>query len=155
MTLHKPTVYLAGPVSGLTFRQANGWRAKVRLALLPDIESLNPLRGFKPPAGEEEKLGNGYKHVPMATDAAIFRRDHLDATRCSLLFANFLTAPRVSIFSIAEVAWAYDRGIPVVLAIEPDRRNTNDSLFLEQVTPFRFHTLPDAIDATREILLPS
>ena len=146
-----PRIYMAGPISGLTFDVANDWREKVRLALLPDIEAANPLRGKGSLVGYAE-LTDGYTHDPLVTDRAIFARDYQDVLRADLLFVNLLGAKRVSQGTNYEIAWAYQLRKPILVAIE-ESGNVHDHPFLRQVVDFWTDNLPDACDAIRGILL--
>lgn len=136
--------YLAGPMTGLSYAAANGWRVVVRNALLPRIECLSPLRGIT-------------EAQYAAQDAAACQRDFLrdfnDVRCCDLVFVNLLGSTRVSQGTIYEVAWAYAFRKPVVVAIE-NEGNPHDHPFLIHSQPHFAFTLEEAMEVTRSILLP-
>lgn len=98
-------VYLAGPITGLTFPIANAWRQRV-VDSLPGYEFLNPLRFDRDE--HREPAFNGMKNI--------VRRNYHDVQRSDLILACFETcsADNVSIGSVYELAWGYSLRIPVV-----------------------------------------
>lgn len=147
----KPRIYLAGPITGLTFDEVYGWREKVQRILLPEIESDNPLSGKQSLAGDA-LLTDGYTHDPLITDKAIFARDYFYIRRANLLFVNFLGAKHISQGTNYEIAWAYELRKPVLVVMEP-QGNPHEHLFLREAAAFRTDNLPEACDMVRSILL--
>lgn len=147
----KPSVYLAGPISGESFDVAETWRAQVRHQLSPDIDCFSPLRA-KHYLKSEEKLGDSYESYPLSSRRGIFARDHFDSKRCSLLFVNMLGAQRVSIGTVMEIAWAHAYDKPIVLVMEAG--NIHEHAMLNEACPFRTDSLEEGIWLTRAILLP-
>ncbi|WP_029083392.1 nucleoside 2-deoxyribosyltransferase [Bradyrhizobium sp. th.b2] len=124
-------VYLAGPISGLNFEGATDWReyAKGELAQF-GIKALSPLRFqehmkaigiFTDAAKETERLKS-----PMSTPKGLTIRDRWDAMRCDVLLVNLLAAPKVSIGTMLEIAWANSKDIPIVCAMEDAPAHTID-----------------------------
>jgi nucleoside 2-deoxyribosyltransferase len=149
--MNKPRIYLAGPISGLSFDEATAWRLQVNAALSPRIEVADPMRGKDALKGDA-KLADGYNIHPLMTDKAIFERDLQDVMRADLLLVNLLAAKQVSQGTLYEIAWAYLLRKPTVIVMER-RGNLHDHLFLRQATAFRTDNLPEACDIVRGILL--
>lgn len=149
----KSTVYGAGPITGLDFEAANSWRLKMRLALAPDIEFINPLRG-KDHLASEATLSDGYLGDALSTDQAIFERDYFDVQRADMVLVNFLGATRISQGTLYEIAWTKLLQKPLLVIME-DQGNVHEHLFLRACTSFRVSNLPDACEVIRRVLLPN
>ena len=117
---YKHSVYLCGPMNGLTVQQAkNGWR-KMATDLLTElgIEALCPVRDHLAHLPEDHVLGGtGESQDPesMIAGRFNFRRDKSDVRRCSALLAVFIDTTRVSLGSVSEIAWADLLSIPIVV----------------------------------------
>lgn len=148
-------VYLAGPISGLTYNDSTDWREKVARVLAPDFTVFSPMRGKESLAAEGVILdGSTTKYEdPMLTDAAIFKRDFNDVWRADLLLINLLGATVPSQGTCFEMAWAYLLHKPVVLVME-DHGNPHEHLFVRQTALVRVQHLSQACDAVHSILLP-
>lgn len=151
----RPVVYLAGPIAGTEAGEAFEWRAEAKFKLLErGIEARSPLRAkhkldFNPISDDF----NSYKHLGWAyTPHGILTRDHHDVITSDALLVNLLGARKQSFGTGMELAWAFDRHIPVVVAIE-DTDNPHDRhpMFAAAVK-FRVPTLDEAIDAVAVIL---
>lgn len=142
--MSRPKIYLAGPISGLTLAEATGWRQFVSSYLKPKFECYSPLRGASDQPGEYFNP-NGERWTSMAR---ILARDHFDTIRADAVLVNFLGATKISKGSLFEIAWAYDRRIPIVMAIEGDK-NPNWDVFMNEMVPFQERTLPKALDTLR------
>ena len=119
--LHK-TIYLAGPIAGLSYEDArNGWR-KDFAALMPDhIQCLSPMRAKQFLSGVKKLAfeANAYDN-PLATAKGIVTRDRNDVKTCDLMVANFLGAQKGSLGTAMEFGWADAWRKPVILIIEKD-----------------------------------
>lgn len=151
------TVYLAGPITGLTYDTAQDWRVQVA-ARLKDVgidaysplrakHYLKPLKEIQGHSGEYNKLGllSGIK--------AVTTRDRHDATTCGVLFVNFLGAKTVSIGTVLEIAWADAHRIPIVCVME-EEGNPHDHMMIKDLIGFRLTNLDDAVYVTATILNP-
>jgi nucleoside 2-deoxyribosyltransferase len=148
-------VYLAGPIAGTDKGKAFEWREYVTDALTAyGIATLSPMRA----KDQLRRAGIGadysaYHDMGWAyTPAGILTRDHHDCTTSDAVFMNVLGAKDKSFGTGMELAWCYDRHIPVVVAIE-DVGNVHDKhpMFVAAVK-FRVVTLDEAIEATATIL---
>lgn len=150
-------VYLAGPITGLSYEQCTGWRNEARAHLARrGIRTTSPMRHTrvadvnKPlPATCED-----YEHLTgLAVERAVMTRDRFDATNCTLLFANLLGAKRVSLGTAMEIAWADLRRIPIVVAMEPEG-NPHDHTMIREAIGFRYDNFEQALECVEHVLGP-
>jgi len=124
----KPIVYLAGPISGLTWEEATKWRQDVA-AQLGDlgITVRDPFRGkdfikrkIKRQGGfDTEALAVHKKgEHPLVSGHGIVMRDLWDVASCDMLLVNFLGADRVSIGTVVEIATARAKGKYILVVME-------------------------------------
>ena len=148
------TVYLAGPISGLSYRRAQNWRDQAAAALKPHgINALSPLRckEFLSELPEIGPTGENYAHMsPLATPRGVMTRDRYDATRCDVLLVNLLGADRVSIGTVMEIAWADAKRTPIVLVME-ERGNPHEHMMIAEAVGFRVKTLGDGLQCVTAI----
>lgn len=155
MKWHTPTVYLAGPIGGLTYDGCNEWREKVSAEIAPWITAFNPLRG-KQYLRDEGPLKDSYLQHMMSTRKAINTRDHLDCLTCDVIFANLLGCTRpeqVSKGTVMEIAWGFAYRRPVILVME-EAGNVHEHAMVVESASFVVPTLESGIDVLRHILLP-
>lgn len=149
------TVYLAGPISGLTFDDAADWRVYAQSVLArAGIAGLSPLRGKEYLRTQGVIKGDADWYGDMgvfATQRGIMTRDRFDATRCDVLLVNFLGATRVSIGTVMEIAWADALRTPIVCVIEPTG-NPHEHVMLNESIGFRVSTLDAGLAVVKTIL---
>ncbi len=144
-------VYLAGPITGLNYDGAQDWRnyAKDFLAGY-GIKGVSPLRAKDYlrgiPALTADCAGYGQLN-PMSSPRGIMTRDHYDATQSDALLVNLLGAERVSIGTVMEIAWAWDNGLPVVVAME-NEGNLHEHAMITEAIGFRVPSLEEALAIT-------
>lgn len=142
--MSKPTVYLAGPISGLSYGDANDWRTRaISRFAHHGIVGLNPLRG-KNYLEMETSLADVYAN-PLSTEAAITGRDRWDTTRCDIVMMNLLGAKTVSIGTMIEAGWADLSQTPVMLVIE-DEGNLHDHAMLRNIATWRTDDVNAAVE---------
>jgi nucleoside 2-deoxyribosyltransferase len=151
----RPTVYLAGPITGLAYSTVTDWRREFA-TVLEDAGAvgLDPMRGKDYLALMSAAIGSSYDAEgawPLSTSKGIITRDRWDATRCDVLLVNVLGAERVSIGTVMEVAWADDRRKPIVLVMEPEG-NPHDHPMIREAAGFIVSTLEDAMSVVGAIL---
>jgi len=144
------TVYLAGPITGLSYEGATDWRDNVITALAPNIKGLSPMRG-KQYLLSEAQIKDSYTEHVLSTAKAIVTRDRFDAMRCDVLLVNFLGAKKVSIGTVMEIAWADAKRIPIVVVME--KNNIHHHSMLEMVSGYVVESLDEAINIIKTILL--
>jgi hypothetical protein len=102
----KPSVYLAGPISGCTFDECVDWRKAIKQKFADiGIDAFSPMRGASPvqhSIGFTE--GVEYAHTGVKSRSRFITRDHYDATQRNVLFVNLLGAKTVSIGTVMEMA---------------------------------------------------
>lgn len=149
------SVYLAGPISGLSFAGASDWRRHVRDELAKSgIDAFSPMRWKDYLAGFDVLSGHGreYSHLsPLSSPRGVITRDRFDATRCDVLLVNLLGATQVSIGTVMEIAWADLSRIPIVCAMEKEG-NPHEHMMVAEAIGFRVDTLDAAIHCIRAIL---
>jgi hypothetical protein len=151
--MSKPKVYLSGPITGCTYEQATGWREEATRRLWPDIRTFSPMRGL------EDKVGHSYldfyQDHPTQNQQSATARDRFDVRQSDLILVNLLGAlDRVSIGTIMEVAWADAFDKFIIVAMEGDDRNPHYHAMVRAVSSIVVTDLDEAIDLTRQVLLP-
>lgn len=153
MQKSKYLIYLAGPITGLSFDGCVDWREKVCEMLPTAIVGLSPMRG-KHFLSNETEIKYSYEDTPLACARGIMTRDFNDCCRCDVVIANFLGAEKVSVGTVMEIAWAYNRRIPVIAVIEKTG-NPHDHPMMSEAFGYRVETLEEAVDIATVVLLPS
>lgn len=148
-------VYLAGPITGLTYNGCTEWREEIKdnlMANSPHIKTLSPMRGKQ----RIELLGGTIKDVyednPLTSEKGISTRDYNDVKRSDAIFVNLLGAQRVSIGTVMEIAWARAFQIPVILVME--KGNMHDHSMLRYASGFIVDNIEDGIEMLRVVLGP-
>jgi nucleoside 2-deoxyribosyltransferase len=139
----KKVLFLAGPLTGVSYSDALDWRKYVESRLPPDVIAFSALRG-KPHVTRERVLKDAYPEHLLSTPQGTITRDRNDVSRCDALFVNFLNSDKVSIGTIMEMAWADARRIPIILVMEAS--NIHDHAFVRQVAGFITNNLDEAIE---------
>jgi nucleoside 2-deoxyribosyltransferase len=162
------TVYLAGPITGLTYEGATDWRdyAKKKLAQF-NILGVSPMRGKEflrglssMPSGDQAK---GTDRHGLSLPHGFVARDRLDVRRADAVLMNLLGAERVSIGTMVEIGWADAFLKPVVLVMEPlfvskngleasVGGNIHEHGFVRELTQYHNEDLDTAIDTVAAIL---
>jgi hypothetical protein len=145
----KKALFLAGPLTGISYRQAVGWRTYVESRLPADIIAFSALRG-KAYVADERVLKDTYPEHLLSTPQGTITRDRYDVSRCDALFVNVLKADRISIGTIMEMAWADAWRIPIILAMEEG--NVHDHAFVRQVAAFIAGDLDEAIQTAVDVV---
>jgi nucleoside 2-deoxyribosyltransferase len=146
------SVYLAGPITGLTWNEAVGWREYVASVLRSDgITCWSPLRGkdFLQSVG---RIADSYPGVhPLSSPAGIVARDRWDVQRADVVLANLTGTKRASIGTILELAWADSARVPVVGVWEEG--NVHDHAMIRQIVPYVVRDLDHGLEVVRSLLL--
>ena len=149
-------VYLAGPITGMTYKDCTDWRTIAKNSFADSgIKAFTPLRAkeYLDGLGVLSGTGEEYAHLGVfSTPQGIVARDYHDCTTCDVLLVNMLGAKIVSIGTMFEMAWAYMKRTPIVLIMEANG-NPNEHIFTRQATGFRVETLEHGIDVVKSILL--
>lgn len=147
-------VYLAGPITGLTYGGASDWRETVKFDLDDvGIDGYSPLRGKNYLNTGKTLQDTGYEKTLLSSERSIVARDRNDCQTADLIIFNFLGAQKVSIGSCIEVGWADAFRTPAILVIE-DEGNFHDYSMIRQICGWRVNNLDDAVYVAKAILLP-
>ena len=145
-------IYLAGPISGLTFEGAQDWRNYFTSKISPEIDCFSPLRG-KDYLKIRGPLEGSYDQFPLSTDRGITSRDRNDCMGADLVVFNMLGAQRVSIGTMVEFGWADAARVPSILVMEK-QGNIHEYPMVREIASFRVTNLEDAIAIAEVVLLP-
>lgn len=154
----QPTVYLAGPISGLNYDGATEWRDAVIAELRGcGIKGLSPMRAKEYLRDRYDSSGGfsatceEYGHLScLSGPRGIMTRDRYDATRCDVLLVNLLGAEKISVGTVMEIAWADLRRTPIVVAMEPG--NVHEHAMVNEAIGFRCGSLDEAVHVVKAIL---
>jgi nucleoside 2-deoxyribosyltransferase len=156
----KPTIYLAGPMTGLLEETYYGWRTKARLALEDaGWQVLTPTKGQELPDGENYDADRTEEWRPInRTSSGMVRQDRLYVWRSDAILFNFhpeVVAPvrckncgevadeRASIGSAIEFGWADARDKLIVTVLVPE--TIHDHGFFRRLSGVFVPTLDEAL----------
>ena len=155
--MHKKA-YLAGPIGGLTYDDAQAWRTKISKLL--DEKSDGRIKGYSPLRGkgalrEQGVLGTGAysAYCGLATHQAIMARDYNDCRTADLIIAD-LIGEDISIGTVMEIGFAYAHRVPVIGIFDPRGNKTCNHVMIQAAVPFVSYSLNEAADMACSILLP-
>lgn len=147
-------VYLAGPITSLTFGEAQNWRDyAIEKLQAHGIKGISPLRGQQHLVryGELSATGDGtYAEHALTTAKAITTRDRYDCQRADVVLMNLLGATRVSIGTMIEAGWADSVRVPLIVVIEDD--NVHQHALLREIAGYVVNDLDAAIGVAISIL---
>ena len=152
-------VYLAGPISGLTYTDAQDWREVASQELTKvGCEVYDPLRGKAVLVNQQGVISNGMKtssyEDAMVSDALIYARDKHDVLNCDIMLVNLLGATEKSLGTICEVALAEDHNKIVVLVMKKDGTEVHDHPFFRAMKMVWVETLEEAIELIQKSVIP-
>jgi nucleoside 2-deoxyribosyltransferase len=170
MQTSNPSIYVAGPINGLSYDAARERRLYVARALAPSgIEVISPMR-WKYNLKGVERLGSGgsYDDNPLTAAKGIVTRDRFDVRRCSMMLADLecpahgecaecksngceYTYEVASGGTFTEFGWADAFGKPIVTVLKPG--SVHDHPFVRALSGFIVPTLDEAIDIIKSVLL--
>ena len=149
-------IYLAGPIANISYRDATDWRTDIAQAFNHfGIETLSPMRGhlhLTTVTRMSQTLDGEEYRTPLRTAKGIMIRDYTDVSSSNLIFVNFLGADRVSMGTVMEIGWAYEKRIPIVAVMEPDGSNPHEHGMVNEAIGFKVPSLAEAVDVARCIL---
>lgn len=151
--MNRPTIYLAGPISGGTYEGVTDWRNYAHRWLQEhNIDALSPMRGKQHLLKVLTIKDTHDEHV-LSTARAIMHRDYFDVARSDALLVNFLDSERVSIGTCMEIAWAYAAHKPVI-CIQDEHGSMHQHAMLKEATSYRVTTLQQGLELARVVLNP-
>jgi nucleoside 2-deoxyribosyltransferase len=147
-------VYLAGPITGLSYADALDWRAQVRERLAstaPHVRCIDPMRA-KQHLASVEKIGPHGHSGALLDSHAVVARDLWDVDRSDVILMNLSGAREVSVGSMVELGRATVRGKFVIVVLpaeetgsESEHRNPHDHLFVHELASTVVKGLEDAL----------
>lgn len=142
-------VYLAGPITGLSYGGCTEWRVEVKEQLSDNnIDGLDPMRG-KAYLSKEAQVADSYSDHTMSSINGINVRDFNDCKRSDTILVNLLGSQKVSIGTVMEIAWARAFQKPIVLVMEKGNVHDHGMLtFGNIIVP----TLEEGVSATIQLL---
>lgn len=138
-------VYLAGPITGCSYKGAVDWREAIAEELLAlGLRCASPMRG-KDYLARKRNIKAMYEReeFPLSTREGIFGRDTFDVANCEILLANLVGADRVSLGTVMEIqrGFDYDRYVLVVM----EKGNVHDHPFVHQAASLVVSSLEEAV----------
>lgn len=155
----RPSVYLAGPITGLTYDDGQDWRHYAKAWLEAEgIDGFSPLRakthlralGVLDNAGTPDSAYIGLN--ALSEPQGITARDRFDCMGRDLVLVNFIGAERVSVGTCIELGWADAARVPLVVAMEAD--NIHRHAMVNTVSGFIVDSLDEALAVSKAVLLP-
>jgi nucleoside 2-deoxyribosyltransferase len=151
-------VYLAGPITGLSYKGCTGWRQQVKKELEESghYKAYSPMRGKEFLSRKRKLKAHPQDNTPggdrlgISSDQAIYRRDKCDVERADIVIFNLAQAETVSIGTMFELAWAEKLG-KICLVIMEDKGNCHDHAFVTQAASLVVPTLEDAMEYLLEV----
>lgn len=132
-------VYLAGPITGKTWLESEYWRDHIQSIaqnkfpwMSSQVTFLSPMRG-KDFLKYESKIKDSYAENPFANSKAIMLRDFHDVSSADAVIVNLSGCTSVSIGTVMEIAWAYQRRIPVICINDPSNKVHDHSMLNEAI----------------------
>lgn len=145
-------VYLAGPITGVSYGQATDWRETFGL-VCKNVHTVSPMRGKEYMRGQTmtDPLVSGTVDPKrmMGIPQNIFSRDVFDIRRSDAVVANFLDSTRVSIGTVFEIGLARALGKMIIVVMEPG--NIHEHTFIKEAANFVVTNLKDAEDILLQI----
>ena len=146
----KKSVYLAGAIKGLTYKNCNDWRKYAKQELTKHgLVGISPMR-----AKEFLDTGNllleNYDHV-IASQEGVVARDRMDVKSCDVMLANLLGLEKITIGTMVEYGWADAYRKPIITIIEKTG-NVHEHYFVRELTAFRVETLEEGLSVAKAIL---
>ena len=148
-------VYLAGPIKGLSYEQATGWREVVKenLGYHAEIRILDPMRGKEHLKGEEKLDSVFYDAFPVCTARGIVNRDYYDINRCDLMLVNFIQATDFSIGTMAEIGAMSMLRKPYIVVMRENSPYNHP--FVTERALYIVDSLLEGIELVKTALLPT
>jgi len=136
-------IYLAGPITGCSYKGCTEWRGKVGVELeTAGFEPYSPMRG-KEHLKNRRNIKSTMQEGAILDNHAAFMRDKFDVTRSDIVLVNLLGAERASIGTMMEIAWGNLLNKYVVVVMESG--NIHNHLFVLESSSVIFCDLDEAI----------
>lgn len=121
-------VYLAGPITGLSYKEATQWRKEIAKDLYSlGYSVLDPMHK-KDFLSKKKQLKNNYYNNIITKQDNIFLTDEFRVNSSDIILVNFLNAKQVSIGTTVEIAIARNKKKLVILIM--DKNNIHNHIFI-------------------------
>jgi len=148
-------VYLAGPISGLTYAEGQDWREYAAANLPKEIRAISPLRCKKAELNRVGIIRDAYENHPLTSTSGITSRDKFDCMRADAVLFYMVGAKTVSVGTCMEFGWASAaRPNPIIITVIEEKGNLHDHPMVRGVTGFRVTTLDEGLKVLEAVLLP-
>ena len=142
-------IYFAGPISGESGDRVFAYYDQVKERFKGRAVVLTPMIGKGQLRFEQNYAPQGYT-CPTATDHAIAERDKwMTSKMADVVFANLMDTSRVSIGTIAELAWASGAGVHTIVAMAAG--DVHEHAFVVEMADIRYWTEEDALVYLEEL----
>lgn len=148
--LKRKKIYLAGPITGLTFKGAQDWRTAVKeeLDTIPGVVAYTPLRLKE--YLDDDRIIQGHE---MSRNW-IVARDRWDVGTSEIVLINFAGAKSASIGTVSELTQAY--GQPhtfsiVVLPTSEKDSNPHHHIFVYHLADAIVEDLDEALSLIKSL----
>ncbi len=149
----KRTVYLAGPIAGLTVKEAKDWWTYVKSRLAKhNIMGVSPLR-YEPKTDERGVYSGALDLTDDDGGWAIGAKNEFDTRNCDMILAYLpfiLHRAMPSVGTIVEIAWGKALNKPVMIVAEDPYLQNHP--VLQHCVSWSLTNLDDAVDAIIDIL---
>ena len=146
----KRKIYLAGPITGLTYEEASRWRWEVDRVLGDYFEIFSPMRDKENLQDAGQLTALGYEDNILTREDVVFQRDRDDVRRSDIVLVNFENAPKISVGTCVEMGWADAWDKPIILVMPEG--SIYDHIFTRQISIVRVHTLDEAVQVLRSMV---
>ncbi len=156
MNYPKKTIYLAGPITGLTHDEARyGWRADFKRMMPDHIFCNSPMRGKEFLSGVGVLTsGHDYPRDALCSEAGINTRDYNDVKNCDAMIACYVESNGVaSLGTAAEHGFAHALQKPILTIGAEDEINVRH-IMLKRMAGYRVDTLEEAAHIVTLLLTP-
>ena len=157
MSYTERKIYLAGPITGLTYGDARfGWREAFNEMLPDHIHGISPMRG-KDYLEKELNLMGGPDMYPehlISTPSGIVCRDRNDVLTSDAIVACFLGADRASLGTCIEFGWADAWRKPIIMVTEGGAEDIHWHGMLTEMAGYVTPSLEEAAQIVSQLLTP-
>lgn len=150
----KPSIYLAGPMSGLSWRESLEWRWLVEDKLHSQWRIINPVRQQR---GQDldvpiEVQQQGQNDLLLQhTATGVTAQDEFYIDQSDWLLCYFLNAPKVSIGTVWEMGYAWGTGKKILTVLE--KGSQHDHPFVRRRSHIFTPNLDEAIEFFQAIAI--
>lgn len=146
---HPVVIYLGGPMTGRTLREAMEWRDHTTSILVSHgLRVLSPLRGKTSSLPMDEPMSSSQSRRASLRDEALLGRDRNDLMEAEIGLFNLLGADVASIGTVGEIILSHEfRKFSIVVM---EKGSIHDHPFIRAAASVVVRTLEDGIECVLE-----